>query len=83
MSFNNIMGQLSTPQNKPKAPHFDETEVKKLDNIVNKAQASLNKVMTSPFGGKQNDSLDAMRMDFMNDYNKIMRESGDDANIAS
>ena len=51
-----------------------------MDAIVAKAQASINKVILSPFGGKQhmaNDSLDAMRQDFMQDYQKIMRESGE------
>jgi len=36
--------------------------------------------MTSPFGKAglgQNDSLDAMRMDFLADYNKIMKDSDD------
>lgn len=83
MSFNNVMGQLSTPQDKKKVG-IEETDVKKLDNLVSKAQASLNKVMTSPFGrqtaGIGNDSLDAMRMDFLNDYNKIMRDSDTDVN---
>jgi hypothetical protein len=44
-----------------------------------KAQASLNKVVLSPFGKSPlpNDSLDAMRLDFMQDYHKVMRDSGE------
>ena len=46
-----------------------------MDDIVAKAQASIRKVVNSPFAPKANDSLDAMRLDFLADYNRIMRES--------
>ena len=46
-----------------------------MDDIVAKAQASIKKVVNSPFAPKANDSLDAMRLDFLADYNRIMRES--------
>ena len=54
-----------------------------MKNIVNKAQASIKKVINSPFGkiskldNTQNDSLDEMKHEFINDYNKVMRESGE------
>lgn len=63
-----------------------------MDEIVAKAQASISKVLQSPFGMRNNlagspgsikglsgayDSLDAMRQDFMNDYQRVMRESGE------
>ena len=52
----------------------------KMDRIVAKAQASIAKVKSSPFGravmqdgknnstGRANDSLEAMRNDFINDF---------------
>jgi len=60
-----------------------------MDDIVAKAHASISKVINSPFGratmpgggadggARPNDSLDMMRMDFMADYQKVMRESGE------
>ena len=51
-----------------------------MDEIVAKAQASIARVRSSPFGrtafmhdsrnsaGRANDSLDAMRNDFINDF---------------
>lgn len=52
-----------------------------------KAQASISKVINSPFGkaniagggnfAKPNDSLDMMRNEFMADYQNIIRESGE------
>lgn len=69
---------------------MDPNERDKMDQIVAKAQASIAKVRESPFGRaampnmssnrkghKKNDSLDAMRMDFINDFQKIMRDSGE------
>ena len=32
---------------------------------------------------RPNDSLDAMRMDFLNDFNQIIRENEDDPNLIS
>lgn len=59
-------------------------KVQKMDDIVAKAQASIARVKNSPFGrlampgeGRPNDSLDAMRLDFINDFQKVMRESGE------
>lgn len=49
-----------------------------------KAQASYKKTVNqSPFGKKNNhpmpnDSLDAMRLDFMADYNNIMKDGSDE-----
>ena len=57
-----------------------------MDQVVAKATANVSKVFNSPFGraampgadgAKPNDSIDFMRQDFMADYQKIMRESGE------
>lgn len=56
---------------------------KKMKNIVDRAQASIKKVINSPIGkinkheNGGNDSLDDMKHEFMNDYNRVMRESGE------
>ena len=50
-------------------------QISKMDDIVAKAQASISKVINSQFVPKHNDSLDAMRLDFMQDYNNIMKTS--------
>ena len=63
-----------------------DPEHAKLDQIVARAQASISKVMRSPLGrrgdllqtpGSKNDSLDAMRNDFMNDYRDVIQQSGE------
>ena len=52
-----------------------------MKNIVDRAQASIKKVINSPTGKINkhdgNDSLDEMKHEFMNDYNKVMLESGE------
>lgn len=80
-SFRKVMNNLETPVRDENESEIRDT-VNKMDNIVAKAQASINKVVNSPFGrltlnAGANDSLDAMRLDFMQDYHKIMRESGE------
>ena len=81
-SFRKVMGQLSTPA-RDDYDSEKRDKVNKMEDIVAKAQASISKVVNSPFGrlnmntGGANDSLDAMRLDFMQDYHKIMRESGE------
>ena len=86
MSFNKMINGLATPEQKKKSGAFDEfvvnsgdknnePEFNKMDDIVAKAQASIHKVINSPFAPKHNDSLDAMRLEFMHDYNKIMKDS--------
>jgi hypothetical protein len=55
----------------------------KMKNIVDRAQASIKKVINSPIRKINrhehtgNDSLDEMKHEFMNDYNKVMQESGE------
>jgi hypothetical protein len=54
-----------------------------MKKIVDRAQASIKKVIDSPIGkinrndNIANDSLDRMKNEFINDYNKVMQESGE------
>ena len=54
-----------------------------MKKIVDRAQASIKKVIDSPIGkinrndNIANDSLDRMKNEFVNDYNKVMQESGE------
>ena len=68
-SFRQVMDTLTTPI-KDQMDSEKRDTLNKMDDIVAKAQASINKVVNSPFGklalnGATNDSLDAMRLDFM------------------
>ena len=89
--FKKEVGKLSSGVHQPLAqyrkPQIDETPVqkqdveavRKLDDIVHKAQASISKVMGASLSPqtRMNDSLDAMRLDFMNEYKQIMKDSGE------
>jgi hypothetical protein len=57
------------------------------EDLITKAQPSLAKVASPPHrrgSGRAlpNDSLDAMRLDFLNDYNKIMQATDLEGNSA-
>ena len=77
------MGEYATPGAKKAGKDSDDGfgnseklgQFDRMDDIVAKAQASIRKVVNSPFAPKANDSLDAMRLEFLADYNRIMRES--------
>jgi len=78
---------VGEPEDAANALGFDGSEEedkrRKLDRIVAKAQASYQKTINqSPFGNKKapmpNDSLDAMRLDFLADYNNIMKDGSDE-----
>ena len=85
MSFNKMYGNIGTPDQKKKSDYdefaatsgdkHNEPDFNRMDDIVAKAQASIHKVINSPFAPKHNDSLDVMRLEFMQDYNKIMKDS--------
>lgn len=79
----------SNPRGEASPTRFASNEKGERGIIVNKAQASLARAAMSPgrklgSGGGQlpNDSLDAMRLDFLNDYNKIMQGTDAEGNSA-
>ena len=64
-----MINNLETP--KAQKDNIEEPHMQKMDLIVAKAQASINKLILSPFakqGHMPNDSLDGMRLEFMADY---------------
>ena len=69
------LSPIDTPSRAPKVENTDD-----MDKIVLKAQQSIQKVLSSPFGmaqDKHNDSIDNLKNEFMADYKKIIRQSGE------
>ena len=77
------MNSLDSPKREQIPERCASNDRQEKQNIVNKATESLKKVMSPQVkSGLPNDSLDAMRLDFMQDYNKVMQGTDLDMNSA-